>query len=788
VREALRAAFFAHWWAFAVAGLVTAGVAMGVMLLRPPVWRVEAEVVLTDQTVILRTVNPFAAIEPPDAELLEFDQRALSTERLVAMVKRSGLADQFDAPQSLRARLESWVVARWGRPLTEPQRLDAAVELLRRRLRVVRLGRHVTLSVDWSDREMALQLARAALEGVLQVQRELGLQAGLAEVSATEGQLAFARRENLEVLKRVVAARAAGVPTAGSDSQAQRDGQLREQALLDRAKNQNLALEVARRANALKAVVVRVPALPRVPVSALPSTLVLVWVVLSLLTALAGPAFVALGTAQHLPPWVTALGLVGLAGLSGLATGVADGDWVTALTPLGWAATLWAVWLLPLKWPMLALFFAVITCDDPSDRAYAAQWHSPLYDVGRALFTNVAWFTGFELRLGGLAALMVVRQVLGSRLDPVEGRAPKPLRQAMLGSLVVVVLWVALGMIRGGEFRQALWQFRFLVMLPVIAMLAMQAFAFPQDLGKVLTVLLVGSLIKSGLGVYFMLVIAPTLERFPPHTSGHNDTMLLVTAVVVPLVLLWERPTLARLILLLLWVPPLALAIRYNDRRIAYVDLLGCAAAIFLVSPRHRVKRFVMRAGVVLVPLALLYLSVGWNREGQRAFALAQTVRSLVSPVEGSKNESSNVERDIENYNLVRSWRGNAVFGQGFGHAFTEYLPSNDFKQSNFGHIGHNSLLWLLWIGGIFGFTGMLLYVGVALFFFTRTLQRATATNERAALLIALSVMVTFLNQCFGDMGTQSTELAFFVALAVAIIGRLATKHGAWVEATRVSG
>jgi O-antigen ligase len=358
------------------------------------------------------------------------------------------------------------------------------------------------------------------------------------------------------------------------------------------------------------------------------------------------------------------------------------------------------------------------------------------------------------------------------------------LRHALFVSLVTVALLVALGLARGGELRQALWQFRFLAMLPLVSLLALYALDFPRDLKPLLVVLLVGSLVKSGLGIYFMEVIAPTLAHFPPHTSGHNDTMLLVTAVLVPLALLWERPTKARLVVLLCWVPVVALAIRYNDRRIAYVDLVACAVAIFLISPRHRVKRLVMQGLVVLVPVVGLYLALGWNREHDRVFAMAQTVRSLVSPVEGSKTESSNVERDIENFNLINSWKANAVFGQGFGHAFTEFLPSNDFSQSNFGHVGHNSLLWLLWIGGIAGFTGLLAYVGVALFFFARTLRRTRTPDERSALLVAMSILVIFLNQCFGDMGTQSIEIAFFVAVALAIIGRLATRRHAWLEAT----
>ena len=120
------------------------------------------------------------------------------------------------------------------------------------------------------------------------------------------------------------------------------------------------------------------------------------------------------------------------------------------------------------------------------------------------------------------------------------------------------------------------------------------------------------------------------------------------------------------------------------------------------------------------------------------------------------------------------------LIGQGFGHAFTEYIPSNDFHQSAMGHIGHNSILWLLWIGGIFGFTAVLGYLAVGLFFLGRSLHLATDWRHRVALLVSLGIIVTYLMQAFGDMGTQSIMFDFFVGTALAITGRIATKVHAW--------
>ena len=180
-----------------------------------------------------------------------------------------------------------------------------------------------------------------------------------------------------------------------------------------------------------------------------------------------------------------------------------------------------------------------------------------------------------------------------------------------------------------------------------------------------------------------------------------------------------------------------------------------------------------------MAPVVLLYGAAGWTTKGGRLFAPVQKVRSIVAPPEGTEEETSNADRDTENYNLRRSWEGNPLLGQGFGHAFIEFRPFNDFRASNFGQIGHNSMMWLLWIGGLTGYLGVLLYLGVTVFFLGRTLPRAPSPVERAALLVALSILVAYVNQAFGDMGTQSIEIDMIVGVAIAIVGALATRHGA---------
>jgi len=184
---------------------------------------------------------------------------------------------------------------------------------------------------------------------------------------------------------------------------------------------------------------------------------------------------------------------------------------------------------------------------------------------------------------------------------------------------------------------------------------------------------------------------------------------------------------------------------------------------------------------VVLSPVLILYVGAGWNSRGSAVFAPVVKLRSIIAPPEDSEEESSNAERDIENYNILKSWERSMLFGVGFGHAFDEFIPSNDFRQSNYGHVGHNSILWLLWIGGMVGFSLVLFYIPVTTYLIARTLRVASAWPERVALFTALTILMTYLFQAFGDMGMVTTQYNFFVA------GRLATKHQVLEPARRSS-
>lgn len=812
VRQFVSVAWRRHRAGALACGALSLGVTVLATWALPTTWVVEAEVFVAEPSAVHRLANPFAAVPDARAELKELPETLRSRERLVSMVKRTGLLDHWESSRPAPLRLKDALLERLRGPVSEKDKLDALVAFLDKRFFVTVKGERVRVGVEWPSPEMARALVDASLWALLN--QRVSREAVTLDKAAQDldEQRAGVQAEMVVRRDRVQRAMLEGnwAAVEAESEQLGRD-QARATELLVTAEEKHIAAEVFRRANALRFTVLKPPLPPLAPTGAGLFVRLVVALLAAALAALVGAALLTLASDRVVARWQleretglkvvaslrdprnvveprpqawAALAAGALAAATGAAVAVGKGSLLVALAPGLAAAAAWAVWTLPLKWPLLAVLVLGVTIDDPSDRPFFNLWRSPLYPLGKIFFSNIAAFTGFELTLGGLTVVMLARRLWfhradAARLDPVAGQPPRPLQYAVLLSgagIAAMVLW---GLARGGDFREALWQFRSLLMMPVVAMLASWAFDVPRDLPKLLGVLAVGSVVKVVLTVYFMYGVAFPMGEYPPHATGHNDSMLFVVCVVSAVALFWEKPSRRHLLLLVLWVPFVFIALRLNDRRIAYVDLVMALGAIYLVSPWSPLKVSLTRKVMALVPVLLVYGAAGWTSKA-KAFAPVAKVRSIIAPEQNSEEESSNVERDIENFNIRRSWEENMFLGQGFGHAFTEYLPSNDFAQSSFGHVGHNSILWLMWIGGLAGFTVTLLYLAVALYFLGRTLRVTRAWPERVGLLVSLAIIITYLMQAFGDMGTQGIVNDFFVGTALAIIGRLAARHGVW--------
>jgi O-antigen ligase len=193
----------------------------------------------------------------------------------------------------------------------------------------------------------------------------------------------------------------------------------------------------------------------------------------------------------------------------------------------------------------------------------------------------------------------------------------------------------------------------------------------------------------------------------------------------------------------------------------------------------------VKRAGVIAVPLLIVYGAVGWT-SSSRAFKPVGIVRSLIAP----RTDWSTAMRDIENFNLLWTLRDHPLMGSGFGHEYVEKVKAVDISSifPQYRYVPHNSVLGLLAFGGVVGLSGVFLTLVVAVFLAVRAHRFARSPADRAAALAVISTVVVYLIQCYGDMGFQSWTGVFTLAPALAVAARLAPATGAWPGAASAEG
>ena len=154
-----------------------------------------------------------------------------------------------------------------------------------------------------------------------------------------------------------------------------------------------------------------------------------------------------------------------------------------------------------------------------------------------------------------------------------------------------------------------------------------------------------------------------------PHATTHADTVLFVTCLAILGALLLEMPSKRTFRLALVLSPLFLWAIRANNRRLAYADLALLVVVFWMLTPWRPFKRRVARVLVALSLPILLYVGVGWGSQAG-AFGPVQKFRSMVD----SKADSSTLWRDLENFNLVFTFKEHPLLGLGFGRPFEQKI------------------------------------------------------------------------------------------------------------------
>lgn len=428
---------------------------------------------------------------------------------------------------------------------------------------------------------------------------------------------------------------------------------------------------------------------------------------------------------------------------------------------------------------MLALLFIAWVGEWPLELdpvMYSGLWRSP-FDVFGPMFEPLPGIRLFPWQLI-LIAMVPFCLALPGALTERAGA----LDRAMVVSASCIVVTVLWGQIKGGSLYFAYYQvWRFVAAL-LFAYVFVAALRSKGDLVALAKLIIVAALIRATLVVYFYWEhIYGKVSPLPEYMTNHDDSLLFVMALLI--IGGWAMLKGGKWVWLATTVVSLylAYAIVLNDRRIAWVELVMAAAAIYLMIGPGPIRSRINRAAMSLLPVLIVYVAVGWGREG----ALFAPIQSISSVKGGDDPSSLTRQEELRNLLYTLAEKGNPIFGTGWGvpYDIVERVWSNyPAEWVLVPYTPHNSLVGLAVFSGMVGIIGIWGVVPIAALLAVRAYRRSEDITVRLTAMVSLGTLVAFGVHCYGDIGLQSFACCTMFAAALAT----ASKVSAWTDADRI--
>lgn len=354
-----------------------------------------------------------------------------------------------------------------------------------------------------------------------------------------------------------------------------------------------------------------------------------------------------------------------------------------------------------------------------------------------------------------------------------------PLNLAVAASAAALAALVAWGAIMGGDLRMSYFQLAAVLRMLLLFPVARAVFRTRRDLAWLALTVAAAAVFQAAICIQahrFFLANVGIIE-WPEYMTEHHDSVLWSVVLVGLSFGLVAGLRAVTLVPIGLALPLLLLAVYYNDRRLAWLEIMGGLALGYLVLPKGRRSRRLNRLALVSAPVLALYLAVGWGRSGA-VFAPVRQIQSMLV----AKGDASNTYRDLENMGLIVTLQSTRLLGTGLGHEFREvtdmYVGMAGWEEYRF--FPHNSVLGLVSSGGVLGFPLVWAFLPVGAFFAARAALLARRPIDHVLATAAFAYPFIYGVQAFGDMGIQSLKANVLLACSLAISSRLAVLTGAW--------
>jgi len=282
--------------------------------------------------------------------------------------------------------------------------------------------------------------------------------------------------------------------------------------------------------------------------------------------------------------------------------------------------------------------------------------------------------------------------------------------------LLTCLFGLALGLTRGGDSRIAIFEIRPLLYLPILYLLVVNVCNRHRDYRRLLVVAIAAIVVQSMLSLRFLLtipkVVRDDLESLVEHGSAISMNLVFVAAILAAI-----TPGIRRRHVVALTVAciPVIWVYLVSERRAAVVAL-GAGLIIVAVMMWWGMRRLFW----IVVPISTLFIAAYvlafWNSDSSIGFA-AQAIKGVIAPEQlGAEDQSSDIYRQIENFDLWATIRVEPLLGQGFGRPFLRPIPLPDISVFEFHeYIPHNSLLYVWIKTGFVGFVTLLFTIARSL-------------------------------------------------------------------------
>lgn len=420
------------------------------------------------------------------------------------------------------------------------------------------------------------------------------------------------------------------------------------------------------------------------------------------------------------------------------------------------------------QWTLLAITFFGVAGDSE-----AAPWYPVVKGMSSResiLFIGRTFIISpFEFLLGMTMLGWIWRMAVTHNWVLKKGSLFRP----MMVLTFFVFVGLFLGIARGGNTNIALWEVRPLICLTGIYLLGTNLYDRPEHHRRLWAALMAGVAVNAFLALVYFSEMAPVARAEIDHLGDHQASLHANAFFVLMIAMgVMAARSSRRLTLMFISLPVVVTSYLLGQRRSAFIGLMVGLVMLFAILQRRRPRAF-WAIGPLLALVLLGYVGAFWNSTGSAAFP-AQAVKTVIAPDQvGARDQSSDVYRVIENYNVVYTIRSQPLTGLGFGQKFLRPIPNADISFFQWWEYRtHNSILWM-WIQmGIGGFIAMLYLFASAIRLGTLRVLQAPSGYDGAILLTSVVFVVMYAVYAYVDIAWDLESMVFLGVSLICIANK----------------